>query len=298
MQNFRHKTTTLIADSGSTKTKWAMACDECENGNESVTKETHESVTKETPQSFVTSGLNPALQTPAEIEAILRRDLPSPPEGVTRVRFYGAGCLPDLCEGVADVLRRLFSTGDVTVGSDLLGAARGVLGTRAGVVAILGTGCNSALWDGKRIICNTPPLGYILGDEGSGADLGKRLISALLKNLLPDDLAEAFRRTHPLSYSEIIESVYRRPAANRFLASFAPFLHEHLAHPAARAIVEDSFSSFITRNLSQYDTPAVSFVGSVAHHFEEPLRATAARHGLRVDTIVQSPMPGLIRYHS
>jgi len=272
----------LIADSGSTKTDWALV----EGGGV---------------RRLTTAGLNPVHRSTGEIEATLRAEFTLPAEGLAAVFFYGAGCLPALCEVMEGVLRRVFKAGQVTVGSDLLGAARALLGHRAGVACILGTGSNSALWDGERIAAHVPPLGYILGDEGSGADLGKRLVAARFKGLLPSEVAEAFDRRYPTTEAEIVEAVYRRPGGGRFLAGFAPFLSEHLDRPATRAIVEAAFTDFFERNLLQYNDIRhlpVAFTGSVASALEEPLRAVLGRHGLTVGRVERAPMDGLVAYHT
>lgn len=272
----------LIADSGSTKTDWALV----EGGGV---------------RRAVTAGLNPVHLGTGEIEAVLRAEFSLPQGGLAAVFFYGAGCLPAFCGAMEEVLRRVFGAERTHVASDLSGAARALLGRRPGVACILGTGSNSALWDGERITANVPPLGYILGDEGSGADLGKRLVAARLKGLLPAGVAEAFDRRYPMAAAEIIEAVYRRPGAGRFLAGFAPFLSEHLDLPAARALVEAAFTDFVERNLLQYTDLRrlpIAFTGSVAEAFEEPLRAVLGRHGLTADRIERAPIDGLVAYHT
>lgn len=272
---------TVIADSGSTRTEWVFAD---ENGV----------------QTLSTAGINPVHMPAAEIESLLVKELHHPEEGVSAVYFYGAGCIPSRCGEVARVLRRFFGANEVAVESDLLGAARGLLGRSPGIACILGTGSNSGLYDGRAIVRNTRPLGYILGDEGSGADLGKRLLGNLLKGLLPDDLAEAFDKEYVLEYDEVIEKTYRQPGTNRFLAGFCPFLSQRIEHPAVRKIVEEAFSAFVERNLLAYEGVRelpVSFTGSVAFHFREPLRKVLADHGLTAGKIERSPMEGLIQYH-
>ena len=271
----------LIADSGSTKTEWALV-----DGNKM--------------QTVFTAGINPVHMTAGEMESILTKEFTLPVTGIDSVWFYGAGCIPSKCVEVTGVLRRFFGTERIAVDTDLLGAAHSLFGHRPGVACILGTGSNSALYDGKQIEHNIPPLGYVLGDEGSGANLGKRLIGNLLKGFLPPDLTEAFYEAHRLEYAGIIESVYRKPGANRFLADFCPFLYAHIAHPAIRGIVEQAFSDFVERNLLPYNGVRelpISFTGSVAYYFAEPLRAVLAHYGLAAERIWQSPMEGLIQYH-
>ena len=272
----------LIADSGSTKTEWAL-------------------VSKSSVRRAATAGLNPMHRTGEEIETILRQEFTLPTDGIETLWFYGAGCVPSACGAVAEVLRRIFEAKNIVVESDLLGAARGLLGRQAGVVCILGTGSNSALYDGERVVRNVPPLGYILGDEGSGADLGKRLINSLLKGLLPADLTEAFRRETASDTASIIEAVYRKPGVGRFLAGFAPFLHRRLDRPEIRAIVDAAFSDFVERNLLSYDNiknRPIAFTGSVALYFERPLREVFSRYELNISRIEQTPTNGLIQYHT
>ncbi len=271
----------LIADGGSTRTEWALV----EQGHV---------------QTFCTMGFNPVHQAMESIENALYQEFKDSKQGLDAIHFYGAGCISTVCDAMKQMLGRVFGTENVTVESDLLGAARGIFGRRAGVIGILGTGSNSALYDGERIVSHVPPLGYILGDEGSGADLGKRLISCLLKGLLPADVAEAFHEEYPMDDAAIIEAVYRKPGANRFLAGFSPFLARHIDRPAVRAIVEAAFSDFTERNLIQYNAiqgQPIAFVGSVALHFEESLRKVLMRYGLTISRIERSPLPGLIQYH-
>jgi N-acetylglucosamine kinase-like BadF-type ATPase len=272
----------LIADSGSTKTEWALL----EKGGV---------------RRIVTAGLNPVHRSAEEIEAVMRQGFTLDTDGIEALFFYGAGCIPSTCGAMGEVLRRVFATENVTVESDLSGAARGLLGRGAGVACILGTGSNSALYDGGRIVQNVPPLGYILGDEGSGADLGKRLIGSLLKGLLPGEITAAFFREYALDYSGIIEAIYRKPGAGRFLAGFSPFLSLHIDHPAVRAIVDAAFSGFVERNLLSYErigTLPIACTGSVAFHFEKPLREVFENYDLSIGKIEKTPMDGLIRYHT
>ncbi len=275
----------LIADSGSTKTDWCVV----EHG---------------TPvRRISTKGLNPFFQTEEEMGRELTHELlPRLPEGtVDSVCFYGAGCTPEKAPVVQQAIAgSLPVAGDVTVCSDMLGAARSLCGREAGIVGILGTGSNSCFYDGKAIAGNVPPLGFILGDEGSGAVLGKLLVGDMLKNQLPPALKEAFLCQFGLTVPEIIERVYRRPFPNRFLASFSPFIAQHIEEPCLRRLVLGSFIAFLQRNVMQYNYhryPA-HFIGSVAHCYREILQEAARETGVTVGTIQQSPMEGLIRYHT
>lgn len=275
----------LIADSGSTKTDWCVVL----NG---------------TPiKRISTKGLNPFFQSEEEVQQELAHSLlPQLPEGtINSVYFYGAGCTPEK----APVIRRAIAdslpiVGNIKAYSDMLAAARGLCGYEAGIVCILGTGSNSCFYNGKEIVNNVSPLGFILGDEGSGAVLGKLLVGDILKNQLSPAVKEAFLKQFDLTAPEIIDRVYRQPFPNRFLASLSPFIAQHLEEPGIRQLVLNSFIAFLRRNVMQYDYaqyPA-HFIGSVAHYYKEILQEAAQETGVSIGKILQSPMEGLIRYHT
>lgn len=275
----------LIADSGSTKTDWCVILDN-------------------TPIKRIgTKGLNPFFQSEEEIQQELTRSLlPQLPEGtIDSVYFYGAGCTPEK----APTLRRAIAdslpvVGNIKAYSDMLAAARGLCGREAGITCILGTGSNSCFYDGKEIVNHISPLGFILGDEGSGAVLGKLLVGDILKNQLSPAIKEVFLKQFDLTVPEIIDRVYRQPFPNRFLASLSPFIAQHLEEPGIRQLVLGSFIAFLRRNVMQYDYtqyPA-HFIGSVAHCYKEILQEAAQETGIRIGKILQSPMEGLIQYHS
>jgi len=216
------------------------------------------------------------------------------------VFFYGAGCIPEKKGVVEKVLRKVFPDADrIEVESDLLGAARAVCQHQEGLACILGTGSNSCLYDGEKIMENIPPLGYILGDEGSGAVLGKLFLNALFKGALPDGMKEDFLQSSGLSYSEIIQRVYRQPMANRFLASTSLYISEHLDVPALRDLVKQNFRDFFHKNIAQYgrhDLP-VGAIGSIAYHYRDLLQEVAEEEGYKLSTVAKSPMEGLVTYH-
>lgn len=274
----------LIADSGSTKTDWCIVL------NDTLIKR------------IETKGINPFFQSEEEIrQALTASLLPQLPEGIfNSVHFYGAGCTlekaPVLRRAIADSLPVV---GNIKAHSDMLAAARGLCGHDAGIACIIGTGSNSCFYDGKEIVSNISPLGFILGDEGSGAVLGKLLVGDVLKNQLPPAIKEAFLKEFDLTAPEIIDRVYRQPFPNRFLASLSPFIARHLEEPALRALVYNSFIAFLRRNVMQYDYEhfTVHFIGSVAHCYKEILQEAAQETGVRIGKILQSPMEGLIEYH-
>lgn len=276
----------LIADSGSTKTDWCMV----EQG--------------EMVQQIATKGTNPFFQSEEEISnEIATGLLPRlKSKRLDAIYFYGAGCaFPDKIEAVHRAIStHLDVINSIEVSSDMLAAARGLCGHEAGIACIMGTGSNSCYYDGKEIVTNVSPLGFILGDEGSGAVLGKLLVGDLLKNQLPTALKEKFLTQFNLTPAEIIDRVYRQPFPNRFLASLSPFLVQNLNEPGIHALVLNSFKAFLRRNVMQYDyqQSRVHFIGSVAFYYREVLQQAAEETGVQIGAILKSPMEGLIRYHN
>ena len=278
----------LIADSGSTKTAWGLW-----DGGRLL-------------GSVKTAGINPYYQEEADIAATIGGELVPALGGVMvdRVYFYGAGCaFEEKNRQVARAINR-FIPAPVEVASDLMAAARALCGDRPGIACILGTGSNSCLYDGRRIVEQVSPLGFILGDEGSGAVLGKLFVKLFvgdcLKRQLPEALAREFMERYELTPALLLDKVYKRPFPNRFLASLSPFIHEHLAEPAVYRMVYESFRSFFIRNVRMYtgyEAYEAGFVGSVAYHYQEVLRAAASSVGVGVGAIMREPMDALARYH-
>ncbi|MEE0923429.1 MAG: ATPase, partial [Paludibacteraceae bacterium] len=217
---------------------------------------------------------------------------------LTHVFFYGAGCTPEKKIFVQRAIESVFKKAQVFVESDMLGAARGLLGRQSGVACILGTGSGSCYYNGENIEWNVPSLGYILGDEGSAAVLGKKLVSDLLKSQLGDDLKRAFFAEYETSMADIIEKVYRQPFPNRFLAKLSRFCADHIDDERIYALVYDHFVQFIRRNLLQYktDTP-IGFVGSIAFYYRPILEKAMQAEGLPLGQILQDPIEGLKEYH-
>ena len=274
----------LIADSGSTKTHWCLV----DKGK--VVSE------------IFTDGINPFYQNELEIIALLDSQLmPELPESnIEQIFFYGAGCsFPEKKLLVSQALVRFFSNAMIEIQSDLLAAARSLFQHDKGIACILGTGSNSCYYDGNEIVQNVSPLGYILGDEGSGAVLGKLLIADCLKNQLPEWIAEKLLDEYELTPAIILENVYKKPFPNRFLAKFTPFILEHIVEPSIFNLVYDSFDAFLVRNVMQYplEDIEVGFVGSIAHYFRETLEIVASERGIMISEINQNPMDGLVRYH-
>ena len=274
----------LIADSGSTKTHWCLV----QSG--SVVGE------------VFTDGINPFYQTDMEIIALLDTQL-IPKLGsvdIEQIYFYGAGCsFPDKKILVSRALVRFFNNAMIEIQSDLLGAARSLFQHEKGIACILGTGSNSCYYNGVDIVENVSPLGFILGDEGSGAVLGKLFVADCLKNQLPEELKEKFFAQYELTPAIIMDSVYKKPFPNRFLSKFTPFLLENIEEPSIFNLVFDSFDAFFVRNVMQYplEDMQVGFVGSIAHYFRDTLEIVAFERGIQVAEVVQSPMAGLVKYH-
>ena len=274
----------LIADSGSTKTDWCVAKDGF------------------TVKRFTTQGINPYHQDERRINGIVLDEL-LPQTGeykLKKIVFYGSGCRDETIPTMKNILYSAFNNNvEVEIYSDLLGAARAICGHEEGIACILGTGSNSCLYDGKKIVGNIPPLGYILGEEGSGATLGKIFINEIFKNSRMYDLKKEFLQVLKMTEGDIIDRVYRQPMANRFLASLAPFIHSHIERHEVNEIVTENFRQFLLKNVKRYhrDDLQVSFIGSIAWHFKSQLLQSALEENVYVGSVEKSPMDGLLRYH-
>lgn len=275
----------LLADSGSTKTDWGLI----ENGK--LTKKIR------------TAGMNPFQMSEEEIKNEIKEHLvPELPSTlIDEAHFYGAGCTKEKQPVVERALRaNLTINGECEVASDMLGAARGICGHNPGIACILGTGSNSCSYDGKFLLKNVSPLGFILGDEGSGAVLGKLLVGDVLKNQMPETIRQRFFDKFKLTPAEIIDRVYRQPKPNTFLASFVPFLAENIDEPHVYNLVKESFRSFLRRNVMQYDgwqTLPIGFNGSIAVFYKKPLMEALQEEGMHLGRIIQAPMEALAEYH-
>ena len=285
---------TLIADSGSTKTDWLLIPSRPLCGDNVAAPAP--AVAPVTPiPPLHTPGINPVHQSSADILA----SLPTVGAAVTAVHFYGAGCTPDRIPLMTQLLQHHFQTANVEVQSDLMGAARALCGREPGIAAILGTGANSCLYDGAHIVQNTPALGYILGDEGSGAVLGRLFLNAIFKDPRLAGVRDDYLATHQLAMADIIQRVYRQPMANRFLASTSLYIGQHLDNPLLRALVVGNFRQFFQCNIVPYQRPdlPVHFVGSMAHHYRSCLEEAAHAEGFTVGRVLKSPLSGLSAFH-
>lgn len=287
----------LTADSGSTKTTWLL------NYNKGFSNDKdgmpNDSESKE--YSFQTQGINPFHMQENIIYDILTQEvLPevSPylkhlNEGeVFDIHFYGAGCTKEKSPIVSGLLKEVFPEAtEIEVDSDMLGAAKALFGDEPGIACILGTGANSCLYDGTKITENVSPMGYILGDEGSGAVLGKTFLNFLYKGD-HRDFIEVFESETGLTQPLIINKVYRETLPNRFLASLAPFIKKHLSESWIEEMVTDCFRLFFQRNIRHYNHPDLpcSFVGSIAFYFEDQLRKAGNMEQFHVGKVLKEPL--------
>ena len=272
----------IIADSGSTKTHWLVTTNSGQRSH------------------YHTSGINPSLMDEEHIRHIISDELM--PRLATiwwvgpieSVEFYGAGCAGEEPLGrMRDVLAEFFKHARITVDSDMLGACKALLGAKSGVCAILGTGSNTCYYDGEKIAHSVPSLGFILGDEGGGAYLGKRLVADMLKGLMPEDISQAFRDKYQLTVADVVKHVYREPKPNKYLAQYTYFIAEHIDNAAIRTLVDDSFDAFIRRNILAYHLPALTpihCVGSIAYVFREQLRQAIEKHDLTLGNLLKEPL--------
>ncbi|MBZ4187918.1 N-acetylglucosamine kinase [Niabella beijingensis] len=275
----------LIADAGSTKAEWCLL-------NNGKTK------------TVLTGGVSPYFLNGDQIVELLNKELLPKLKNVAveEVFYYGTGCLnPDNRKLVQKSLRRLFPDAKVQVWHDVEGAARGLCGRSRGIACILGTGSSTCYYDGRKIQKNSPGLGYVLGDEGSGAYLGRKVIQYFLYNTFDEDLRARFDAAYVTNATEILERVYKQPLPNRYLAGFAKFLAENRGHYMVENIIEDGLNDFFFTHLCKFQEAwkhPISFVGSVAFGFKDVLKELCNSYSFELGKVLQKPMKGLIEYHS
>jgi len=275
----------LIADSGSTKTEWCLL-----NGKSART--------------FYTQGLSPYFLSAEQIEYIIMEELKpkmkkAEPE---EIYFYGTGCSnAENVKLVRKAIQKVFpSAREVSVDHDLMGAAKALCGREKGVACILGTGSNSCYYNGKKIVKNSPGLGYVLGDEGSGAYLGRKVVQYFLYKTFDADLMDRFQAKFDTNSDEILTAVYKKPLPNRYLASFTIFLAENRGHYMIENIIEDGFNDFFFNHIYKYReswTQPIHFTGSVAHGFRDVLTDLCNSYELELGRVIKKPMDGLVKFH-
>jgi glucosamine kinase len=274
----------LIADSGATKAEWSLL-----NGGKVKT--------------VFTQGISPYFLDTQQIGDILLKELkPKLKKAeIDEVYYYGTGCAnPNNAKSVKKAIRMIFPDAKVDVNHDLMAAARALCGKKKGIASILGTGSNSCYYDGKKIVKNSPGLGYVLGDEGSGAYLGKKVIQYYLYGTFDEELRGRFDATYLTNVSEILENVYKKPMPNRYLAGFAKFLAENRGHYMIENIIEDGLNDFFFNHLCKYREIwklPVHFAGSVAFGFKDVLQQLCGSYEFEMGNVMKNPMEGLIEYH-
>ena len=275
----------LIADSGSTKTAWKLI------GNSGELKD------------IKTSGINPFFRNEEDIFQDLKMHLlPETGNEIQKIFFYGTGIInAEKGDIIKRALRRIYSGATIETHSDVLGSARALFGRHAGIACILGTGSNVCLYDGEKIAGGVSPLGYILGDEGSGAVMGRKLLGDYFKEVMPHSLREEFAKRFNLTREEALNRVYRSEKPNQFLAQFTPFLSEHGHSVYCQEFVRQNFMEFFERNVSKlpdYTNYPIGFIGSVAWHFSPILNSVAKTFGFEQTIIIKDPIDGLEKYHN
>jgi hypothetical protein len=275
---------TLIADSGSSKTEWCLV-----NGKKK--------------SKFQTQGISPYFLKKEQVVQILTNELLPKMKDTSpdKIFYYGTGCSnKDNVKLISSALKHIFPRSQNKVNHDLLGAARALCKNDKGIACILGTGSNSCYYNGKKIIKNSPGLGYVLGDEGSGTYLGKKVIQYYLYKTFDADLMDRFNLKYNLSVTEILDAVYKKPLPNRFLAQFTGFLSENRGHFMIENIIEDGFNDFFFNHIYKYSESwnlPIHFIGSVAFGFKDVLKELCHSYELNLGTVIKNPMEGLIDYH-
>ena len=279
-------TTKLIADSGATKAEWCL-------------------LKSRKKKILFTQGISPYFMNSEQIIKMLNKELKPylKKETISEIYYYGTGCSnSENVKSIRNALKAVFPLAKkINVDHDLMGATRAVCGHSKGISCILGTGSNSCYYNGKRIVKNSPGLGYVLGDEGSGAYMGRKVLQHFLYNTFDDELMAKFNLKFKTSQIEILERVYRQPLPNRYMASFAVFLSENRGHYMIENIIEDSLNDFFFNHLYKYKESwnyPINFVGGISFAFKDVLKSMCTTYGLQLGRIMKHPMEGLIEYHS
>jgi N-acetylglucosamine kinase-like BadF-type ATPase len=276
---------TLIADSGATKAEWCLL-----RGKKK--------------QTILTSGISPYFLSTNAIRDVVQQEVAGSLKNVTveKLFFYGTGCAnPENARSVKKALQAVFPSAHISVNTDLMAAARALCNDQKGIACILGTGSNSCFYNGKNITKNSPGIGYVLGDEGSGAYLGKKVLQYYLYDTFDEDLRSRFDAKYVTTPVEILDNVYKQPLPNRYLASFAMFLAENRGHYMIENIIEDGLNDFFFQHLNKYNEVwkyPVSFVGSVADGFKDVIQGLCASYEFELGRVLKNPMQGLVNYHS
>ncbi len=278
----------LVADSGSTKTDWRVISE------------------GEVTSEFETEGINPYFKSNEDIVKLLKYQVVTQlvdENEILEVYFYGAGCSSEVKnKQLAESFREVFINAKVSIKHDLLGAAIASCGNEKGIVAILGTGSNSCLFDGQRIAKEQNSLGYILGDEGAGSNIGKRLLIDFLYGRTPEHITKKMNEELEVSKETILDNVYKQPLPNRYLASFVEWISQYIQEDEyLQRVVLRSFDEFFITHLIRYEDYKnidLNVVGSIGYHFKEYLYIVAFKHDMKLGKVIKKPIDGLVEYHA
>lgn len=277
----------VVADMGSTKTDWSFV-------------DTDKNIVK-----LSTKGFNPYFYSTEEIIVLLKSEFSKQTfnwNEITNVYFYGSGCSSkDKQRIVKNALLPFFPKAELFISHDLLASARAVCGKNKGIACILGTGANTCLFDGENIIANNPSLGFLLGDEGSGGDLGRELIKYYQYGELPKEIEEKFELQYNMNRQKLLDEVYSTKHPNAYCAAYSTFVNENKSNPVIKQMIEERMEEFFKRHVTKYEghqNIPINFVGSIAHYFEENLKTVAQKFGCSVGVIVKNPVNLLIAYHT
>jgi N-acetylglucosamine kinase-like BadF-type ATPase len=274
----------IIADSGATKCQWTLVL-----GNQKKT--------------ITTIGISPYFLTTDQIVETIAKGFNKKVDTdiINAVYFYGTGLSNPLnVASIKKALKKVFPKADLDIQTDLVAVARATCQHSKGVACILGTGSNTGYYNGKKIVKNSPGLGYVLGDEGSGAYLGKKVLQYYLYKTFDEELMHAFESKYPINKDQILDAIYKQPLPNRYMASFSEFLSEHRGHYMIENIIEDGINDFFFAHLNKLNESwlyPIHFAGSVAYIFRDVIKQLATAYELEIGTIVKSPMEGLIAFH-
>jgi len=276
----------LIADSGSTKTSWILT-----DGRSIINQ-------------ISTIGFNPNYYKDNDFENIIKNELlPFLVDiKISNIYFYGSGCSTSTnCTIIKNILSRIFINATIDIRHDLFGAAVALLNNKKGIACILGTGSNSCSWDGEQIIENVPSVGYLLGDEGSGIHIGKKILKGVLENKAPNSIIDNFYNHYNTNFDETITNLYNLPKPNQYISAISIFAKNNIQNDWVRSMVKQSFVDFIKNQVVQYHNYSklkVSFTGSIAYYFSEILTESCAENNIIIGDIMKDPILGLYNYHS
>lgn len=277
----------LIIDAGSTKMEWMLL-----DGGAVKNR-------------FTTEGFNPNYSDRQDLDNILNfvetQCIASQRQTIQSVHYYGTGCGSERnCQIVKEVLQRHFHDAEIHVTHDLMAACHALLGRGKGIACILGTGSNACVYDGHDITEKAVSLGYLLGDEGSGMQIGREVARTYFYGFMPEDLRQKFDVTYHLELKDFIQHVYHEDQPSKYLAAFARFAGENKAHPYVQGLVKNCFDAFVEAFILRFEDGKalkIGFVGSIAFHFQDLLKESLSKYGLTLGTILKKPAEGLVRYY-